>query len=206
MVGQGLSIAVMMAPGLLRDSVLTLLNEHAQWLKVDILTDNFLALRRVLLRQQVDVVISDVTGRGQWPTECFDFHRYRQRFYPEVTWLLWSERLTTLLFRYASFSSRPICLPPTLRVHELHYLLYERFSLGHRDFMRNDISRQASSPPPLSWQETLVVSHFLFGASSAQVAGFLTCSIKMVSYYKRQAMVKLGVSTDQALFYLLHTV
>lgn len=200
-----LHVVMMMAPSPLQEGALQVLETCRESLASLRVVDNLLTLRRTLVQQEADVILTGLMGRQDRLRDFFLFYSHYLRFNTRTTWLLYGDPLTPLLTTWSALGpgEGPLCLPCDLHPNNLRYLFQERQTLGHRMFMANDLSRLFSPNTVLSWPELQVLSHFVCNSLAQLTTPTGGFTVKTVSAHKRSAMRKLGVRCDQALHALL---
>lgn len=201
-----LRVVVMMAPGLMREGTLRVLELARQAIASLTVVDDLLTLRQTLSQGGADVILTGLSGHRDRLRDFFLFYSHYLRFNIDTTWLLYSEPLTPLLTTLSPLAPHegPLCLPHDLQPHLLHDLLQKRQAMSHLAFMNSDSFPRMPANIVLSWPELQVLSHFVCGALehlTTPTGGFTT---KTLSAHTRSAMRKLGVCCDQQLHALLH--
>jgi len=200
-----LRIVMMMEPGIMRDSMMRVLECSEDVAPTLTVVETLLALRREVGLRKPDVMLTGLAGQRETLRDFFLFYSHYLRFDGKTTWLLDAECLTPLLTTWNKRASGegPLCLHKRLTPDLLHCLLRERRMRGHQAFMANDLSYLQQQEGALSWEEIQVIGHFAYGALAQLCRPGRGFTPKTVSYYKRNAMRKLGVSSNQALLALL---
>jgi two-component system, NarL family, captular synthesis response regulator RcsB len=160
------------------------------------------ALFRMLRDVPCDVVVTDLT-MPDGPVDTGDGLRLVRRLrrdWPSLRIVVFTSTTNRAILRAAASAGASAILGKYESIDELTRAVCDT-DCGHQS-VGNPASEGAagSATPRLSMREWEVIRQFVCGRSITEIAGLLGRDVSTVSHQKRDAMTKLGVSTDPGLF------
>lgn len=195
-------VAIMEPVELYRESLFSLLNERFDN-RIDItsiVSSISELIRDAMIKGPADIYLMEAFGVNEDYKNWSDFTHFMATHYPSVICLVWSSKPTTFLRKKNFFEPKTQCwqIPKKISIEILQH------------FLKNIIESKPIQLPQgnlcigprmsnLTHNEIIVISGIIDGFSISEISRKFGVAYKTISTHKRNAMIKMRISTTAQL-------
>ncbi|HAT3850629.1 TPA: response regulator transcription factor [Serratia marcescens] len=157
-------------------------------------------MRMIILEGPADIYLMEAYGHGENYKSWSDFINFMGTYYPSVTCLIWSSKPTVFLRKLNSLEGRNPCwqIPKKIGI-DCFVDFFRKVLDGEASLSSNSTNCIESPMCSLTLSEMVIITDVIEGGNIKRLAKKYNVTYKTVSAHKRNAMIKMGISSTAQL-------
>ncbi|XUU47388.1 helix-turn-helix transcriptional regulator [Serratia nematodiphila] len=157
-------------------------------------------MRMIILKGPADIYVMEAYGKGENYKNWSDFINFMGAYYPSVICLIWSSKPTMFLRKLNSLEGGNPCWQIPKKIGIGCFVdFFKKVLDGEVSLSSN--SNSCIGPPmcSLTLSEIVIITEVIEGSNIKRLAKKYNITYKTVSAHKRNAMIKMGISSTAQL-------
>ncbi|MGP3121121.1 helix-turn-helix transcriptional regulator [Serratia nevei] len=153
-----------------------------------------------MLRGPADIYLMEAFGQSENYKNWCDFTHFMATHYPSSTCLVWSSKPTMFLKKHNALNGNKACwqIPKKIKIRSFVHFLKQ---ILDKNIIATPLSYSCIGPPisSLTLTEITIITYIIDGCSIKKIAKKHDVAYKTISTHKRNAMIKMRISTTAQL-------